>query len=387
MKLLNPSLKWMMILFFGLLLVGCSEDENENPNAENPIEESTNDPQAASVEAIPGEIRNMTSADLVAEMGVGWNLGNSLDTKDSDKTAWGNPLPNEAIIDQVFNMGFRTLRVPVTWNWDMQSTAPYTINEDFLNQVQETVNYGISKGMHVMINVHHDEDWLRPTNADAPIATPRLASLWTQIANRFEPYGDKLIFETLNETRLLNSPEEWSGGTAEGRAVLNDFHEAAVNAIRATGGNNAERHLMVSTYAASTLPVAMDALEIPNNDERVIISLHTYFPWQFTGEENGGTPNWGTAQERADLEAEFDYIRNKWVVEEGRAVILGEWGARDRNNLSMREGYAQFYVEESLERGLLPIVWDDGLGFRLLDRPNLDWHFPSLAETIVEAGN
>lgn len=386
MKSLNPLLKMMGIFFFGLLLVGCSEDESPDQTGENPTEETGENPPTDVVAAIPGVIRDMSSADLVAEMGIGWNLGNSLDTKDSDKTAWGNPLPSQAIIDKVFDMGFRTLRIPVTWNWDMQSTAPYTINADYLEQVQKTVNYGISKGMHVLINVHHDEDWLRPTNADAPTATPRLAGLWTQIANRFEPYGDKLIFETLNETRLLNSPEEWSGGTAEGRSVLNDFHEAAVNAIRATGGNNAERHLMVSTYAASTLPVAMDALVVPNNDERIIISLHSYFPWQFSGEEVG-TPNWGTDQEKADLEAEFDYIQDKWVTQEGRAVILGEWGARDRSNLSDREEYVSFYVEKSMERGFLPIVWDDGGNFRLLDRENLEWYFPSLADKIVEAAN
>lgn len=376
----------MFIFFLSLFLLGCSKDKNPEPDTQNPIEEpDENTPVDVGI-AIPGTIRNISSTALVAEMGIGWNLGNSLDVEDSDKTAWGNPLPSQQIIDKVFTMGFRTLRVPITWSYDQQSSAPYTINEDFMTQVQETVNYGINKGMHVIIDVHHDNDWIRPTNADAPAVKMRLASLWTQVANRFEPYGDKLIFETLNENRLLNSAEEWSGGTAEGRSVLNEYHETSLNAIRATGGNNAGRHIMVSTYAASTIPAAMDALVVPNNDERVIISLHTYFPWEFAGEDDG-TPDWGTTQEKAALEAEFDYIRDKWVVQEGRAVILGEWGARDRNNLNTREEYVQFYVEKSLERGLLPVVWDDGGNFRLLNRAALDWHFPTLAETMVQAAN
>ncbi|AWH74313.1 endoglucanase [Dokdonia sp. Dokd-P16] len=375
--------KYAVLLLLSIFALGCSNSEDPESSSQNPPEEET-PVEAANID-IPGTVRDITSADLVSEMGIGWNLGNSLDVKDADKTLWGNPLPSQAIIDKVYSMGFRTLRVPVSWNWDMQSTAPYTVNEDFLTQVQETVNFGISKGMHVIIDVHHDEDWLRPTNAAAPMVKPRLASLWTQIANRFNTYGDKLIFETLNETRLLNSPEEWSGGTEEGRSVINEYHETALNAIRATGGNNARRHVMMSTYAASTLPVAMNALVVPD-DSNIIISLHTYFPWPFTGEE-GGTTEWGTDQEKAQLENEFEYIKNKWIVQEGRPVILGEWGAIDRSNLANREAYAQFYVEKSMERGLLPIVWDDGGNFRLLDRQNLDWHFPSIADIIVEAAN
>lgn len=380
---------YVLFFFLGCGMISCSEEEVTESNSQTPSEEEEGEEEEEEMSiAIPGTIRDMSSIDFVAEMGVGWNLGNSLDVEDADKTAWGNVLPNQEIVNKVYDMGFRTLRVPITWSYDQQSSAPYTINEDFLIQVQETVNYGISKGMHVIIDVHHDNDWIKPTNADAPIAKERLASLWTQIATHFEPYGDKLIFETLNENRLLNSPEEWTGGTEEGRSVLNEYHETSLNAIRATGGNNADRHIMISTYAASTIPAAMDGLVVPNNDNRVIISLHTYFPWEFAGEE-GGTPDWGINEERVALEAEFDYIRDKWIVQEGHPVILGEWGATNRDNLSAREEYFQFYVEESTERGLLPILWDNGYTeeFGLLDRAELTWNFPTLADIIVAAQN
>lgn len=375
--------KYILPILICISSLACSDNEtpettNQNlPEDENPVADTSID--------IPGTIRDISSTTLVAEMGIGWNLGNSLDVENADKTAWGNPLPSQAIIDKVYEMGFRTLRVPITWVYDQQSTAPYTVNEDFMTQVQETVNYGISKDMHVIIDVHHDNAWLRPTTEDAPAAKERLASLWTQIANRFKSYGDKLIFETLNENRLLNSPEEWSGGTEEGRTILNEYHQTALNAIRATGGNNLGRHVMISTYAASTTPAAMDGLVLPE-DDHLIVSLHTYFPWPFTGQEDG-TANWGTDEEKTQLENEFDYIREKWIVQQGRPVILGEWGAIDRDNTSTREAYMQFYVEQSLARGLLPIVWDDGGNFRLLDRSNLEWHFPTLAETIIEASN
>lgn len=387
-------MKCIASLFLSLLFItfsfdSCSKDDrsNESQGDSNPDISTPTDTAQDDVDlSIPGTIRDITSMDLVAEMGVGWNLGNSLDVESADKTDWGNPLPSQEIIDKVYDMGFRTLRVPVTWSYHQQATAPYTINANYLAQVQETVNFGISRGMHVIVNIHHDNTWIRPTTADAPQVKPRIASLWTQLANTFKSYGDKLIFETLNENRLLNSPEEWSGGTEEGRTVLNEYHLEALNAIRATGGNNTGRHIMISTYAASTVPVAMDGLVIPNNDPRTIISLHTYFPWPFCGPEDT-LSTWGSDEEKAALEQEFDRIHQKWVVEEGRPIILGEWGAVDKSNLSVREEYYEFYVSESTERGLLPVVWDDGGNFRMLDRANLTWHFQSLAETIIAAEN
>jgi len=390
MKIISQKLVTATLFFIGFMLISCSDNESTStPNdisvdTNTSTSEDQNDDQGTI--DIPGTIRNITPMDFVAEMGIGWNLGNSLDVTNVDKTAWGNPLPSQEIIDIVYNMGFRTLRIPVTWRFNQQSSAPYTIDANYLTQVQETVNYGISKNMHVIINIHHDNTWVRPTTADAPQVKERLASLWNQVATRFRAYGDMLIFETLNENRLLNSPEEWIGGTEEGRTVLNEYHEEIVNTIRATGGNNQGRMLMISTYAASTLPVAMDGLEIPNNDQRIIISLHTYFPWPFAGPEDA-LAEWGSDQDKAQLEEEFDRIHNKWIVQEQHPVILGEWGAVDKNNLNTREAYYQFYVEQSTARGLLPIVWDDGGDFRMLNRSDLVWYFPTLAETIVDAAN
>jgi len=381
MKTFSLIKYWSILFIIISICFSCSKTGSSNPDTNMGSDDDPIDPVNID---IPGTIRNITSSSLVAEMGVGWNLGNSLDVESTDKTYWGNPLPSQDIVNSVYNLGFRTLRIPVTWGYNQQSSAPYTIDEDYLTTVQETVNYGISKGMHVILNLHHDNTWVIPTAQDAPQVKLRLESLWTQIANRFNAYGDKLIFETLNENRLLNSTLEWSGGTAEGRATVNEYHATALNAIRNTGGNNVGRHIMISTYAASTVPVAMDDLVIPNDDPRVIISLHTYFPWQFTGQDNGNT-EWGTTQEKADLEAELERVYNKWVVQEQRPVILGEWGAVDRNNLDVREDYYQFYVEKSTERGLLPIVWDDGGDFGLLDRDNLTWDFETLAQTILDA--
>ncbi len=372
-------------VFLVFTIISCSSGTEAPPPSTTPTPVTPVTPTPPPVRTdFSGTIRDLTSFELLDEMGVGWNLGNSFDVISSDKTAWGNPLPTSGQISLVKQMGFGTLRIPITWGFNQSEFFPYTIESAYLDRVQEVINLGLQQQMHVIINIHHDDDWLRPTLDDAEVATDRLASLWTQVAERFQSYGDSLIFESINEPRLVGSPEEWTGGTEEGRSVLNGFHQTSVDAIRGTGGNNERRHIMISTYAASTVPEAMDALVIPNDDPNIFISLHSYFPWEFAGLE-GGTSEWGSETDRSALAAELDKIREKWIVQENRPVVLGEWGTINKNNVEERLEYVQYYASEAAERGLLTIVWDDGGNFGMLDRSGLVWRFPQLARGIVES--
>ncbi|HAA22957.1 MAG TPA: hypothetical protein DCP28_30910, partial [Cytophagales bacterium] len=153
-----------------------------------------------------GEARDISSFDLVAEMGVGWNLGNSFDVTARDKTLWGNPAPSFAMVTAVKAMGFGTIRIPITWGFHQQENAPYTIEPGYLQEIETVVEHAFRNQMHVIINVHHDNDWVVPTAEAAEEAQARLASLWTQVANHFIEYNDSLIFETLNEPRLEGIP-------------------------------------------------------------------------------------------------------------------------------------------------------------------------------------
>ncbi|MCL4121982.1 UNVERIFIED_CONTAM: hypothetical protein GTU68_056263 [Idotea baltica] len=280
-------------------------------------------------------------------------------------------------------MGFRTLRIPITWGFNQEEDAPYTIESSYLAKIQVIVDEALKNDMYVIINTHHD-DWIVPTTSNAPGVKERLSKLWTQVATHFQKYGDNLIFEVMNEPRLLDSPEEWSGGTQEGRDILNEYHKAGVDAIRNTGGNNTSRHLMISTYAASSTANAMRDLVIPNDDPNIIISIHSYFPWAFAGQEDG--PNtWGTDTEKTALLDELDWIRDRWIVQEKRPVILGEWGTINKDNTTARTAYAAFYANAAVERGMLPIIWDDGGNFGLYNRHSNTWKFPQIAEAIVAA--
>ncbi|MFP2996612.1 glycoside hydrolase family 5 protein [Spongiivirga sp. MCCC 1A20706] len=383
------------ILITIFLMLSCrSESVNvtvvptEDSVEEQPVDENPDNGDNEASEFDNGTMRGLSSMEIVAEMKIGWNLGNSLDAEGDNETVWGNPVTTKAMIDEVANRGFNILRVPVTWRFH-QGTAPnYTIEKDWLDRVEEVVNYGRANNMYVIINVHHDDTWIIPTYNEGDAVKARLSKLWTQVANRFKNYSDYLIFETLNEPRFENSAEEWSGGTAEGRDMVNQYHKTSLDAIRATGGNNSTRKIMISTYAASTLPITMNALVIPNNDVNTIVSLHSYFPFPFTLEGTDST--WGTDDDKAQLIAEMDRIKAKFV-DNGKAVVLGEWSSGNQNNTADRLEHASFYANAAAERGLASVWWDNGNsgvsndGLAIFNRQTLSWPFGEIADAIVKA--
>ena len=375
----KPFSIYMLSVLFLMQFAACS-NENGSVVENEPAEQLSREEEVQKPGI--GTARDISSFDLVAEMGVGWNLGNSFDVESKDKTYWGNPITSKAMIDEVKAMGFSTLRIPITWGPNQVEMSPYTIDPDYLTEIKRVVDFGFQNKMHVIIDVHHDNSWIKPMASETQESTDRLSSLWTQVANFFQDYNDSLIFEILNEPRIEGITEEWSGGNSEGRGYINDFHKAAVDAIRATGENNEKRHIMITTWAASTVPIAMEELTIPNDDEKIIISLHSYFPWQFAGE---AAVTWGSESDKSALIAELDKIKQKWIIERDRPVILGEWGTIEANPLQSRINYADFYVKEAAARGLLTIVWDDGGNFRLLNRNDLSWDFADIATAIVAA--
>lgn len=326
------------------------------------------------------------SFQFIADMGVGWNLGNTLDTKNQDQTKWGNPLATKALIDAVRARGFKTLRVPVTWQYHMSDAPDYTIDKEWLNRVEDVVNYGLDNDMYVILNIHHDEEWLIPTYAEIEKAKDQLGKVWAQIANRFKKYDHHLIFETLNETRLKGSNEEWTGGTAEGRDCINQLHEVAVNAIRETEEKNKNRYIMISTYAASASKTAVDGLVLPDA-KNLIVSIHNYFPYKFCLEKTEFVTTWGTEEEKTALDSEMNRLVDTFI-NKGIPVVMGEWGCLNHNNLTERARYAEHYAKACLTRGICPIWWDNGNPeyTGILNRNTYQWIFPEIADAIVSAG-
>lgn len=234
---------------------------------------------------------------FLRELGVGWNLGNTFDAikgswnANADEmtveASWCEVYTTREMIQAVHAAGFSTIRIPVSWHDHV--SADYRISKPWLDRVQEVVDWAIDEGMHVILNTHHDEDQIYPTQERLGETTAYFTAVWEQIAERFADYGDALIFESMNEPRLKgNKDYEWTfNGNAplcrEAADIINQLNQRFVHIVRASGGNNATRYLMVPGYCASPYNVGNDFFQLPEDtaENRIIVSVHAYTPYSF----------------------------------------------------------------------------------------------------------
>lgn len=332
----------------------------------------------------------VTSAkDLVAQMKVGWNLGNTMDATGGSgidaETSWGNITTTKMMIDAVKNAGFNVFRLPVSWGTHLDEN--YNVDPAWMDRVQEIVNYGIDNDMFVILNTHHEE-WYMPVESDVDEDLKELEALWTQIAERFKGYNEKLIFEGVNEPRLRGDGAEWTG-TTESREIVNKYAKTFVETVRATGGNNADRCLMVTPYAASSSATNMQALEIPEDSDKIIVSIHAYLPYSFALDTAGTDVYDPNDKSIPDL---FENIKY-YFLDNDIPVIIGEFGSVNKMNDEDRIKCVTDYLTTAKEYGVPCIWWDngtrvgDGENFGLLDRTDCTWYFPGIMEAIQNVVN
>lgn len=325
---------------------------------------------------------------LCKDITIGWNLGNSLDATGwgaGSETSWGNPVTTKALILKVKEAGFDAVRIPTTWYNHVDSD--FNIDESWLDRVQEVVDYAYDEGMYVILNSHH-ENWNEPYESNLKAASNKMKKLWTQIANRFEKYDERLIFEGMNEPRWTNTQYEWNGGNAEGWRIVNELNRVFVKAVRATGGNNRYRALMVPTYAASAS--ALDGFTVPTDDS-IIVSIHAYSPYNFAMNANG-TTTFDADNTDWNNTGELVWLANKLYddfISKGVGVIIGECGTVNKNNLSARLNWAGYFPKVFGEKGIPIFLWDNnayGSGaetFGMLHRNTLTWEYPDYIKKLV----
>ncbi|MCL1787059.1 MAG: glycoside hydrolase family 5 protein [Defluviitaleaceae bacterium] len=335
-----------------------------------------------------GISKNLSAQNYVRNLHAGWNLGNTLDaicrekenpTPAEQETAWHNPMTTRAMIQLVKDAGFDMLRVPVTWY--QQIGEDHVIKKEWMDRVQEVVDYGMDSGLTVILNLHH-ENWHFPSDENYPAASTRMKAVWQQIAQRFRDYDNRLIFEAMNEPRKTQTPVEWTGGDEEGRRVVMQLNKDFVDTVRATGGNNATRMLMVPTYAACSEDNGMFDF-VPPADENIIVSLHCYPPVDFALLDNMDENQWTPACDR-ELDALFARV-DKYFLSKGIPVIMGECGARDKNNPADRVAWAKSYMRRARKYGVPSIWWDNGgKEFEWMLRKELAWKYPDMVAAFLE---
>jgi len=343
-------------------------------------------------EEIQVAYQNDGAQKIVKNIKVGWNLGNSLDCYNITwsvtdfETAWGNPKTTKQMIDTVKDAGFNAVRIPVSWTDHIDSDG--NIDSLWLKRVQQVVDYAMDNNLYTILNMHHDDyTWLTPVYYKEEEVTQKYIKIWSQIADRFKNYDTKLLFEGLNEPRIVNSTDEWSGGTAEERDVINHLLQAFVDTIRDSGGNNGMRTLVITTQAASISEKSLDGLVIPD-DDNLILSIHNYAPWKFTSYEFQDDTSF-TTDDKSELKYEFDILKERFV-DKGIPVIIGEFGAENKGNTKDRAAYYQFYIQAAAERGIPCFIWDNNTetgegSYGILNRSDCSWYYPEILEGIQKA--
>ena len=338
-------------------------------------------------EALP--MRDISSAELIKEMHIGWNIGNTLDavgTGLSSETAWGCPKVTQEQIDAVKEKGFDVIRIPVTWTGHIDEEG--NIDPFWMDRVNEVVDYCVDDNTFAILNVHHEE-WNHTFADNKDRAVETEIKLWTQIADRFRNYDEHLIFEAQNEPRKVGTNKEWTDGDAEAYEVINAVNSAFYETVRSSGGNNDKRHLMLPSYAAKFSDAVLQSLALPE-DDKVIVSVHAYIPYNFAL-NTAGTDKFSS--EKSVSTAEITYMLESLennLLSKGRAVIIGETGAMNKDNLEYRVDWADYFISETKKHGVPCVLWDNfafssGETFGLLDRRTLEWKYPELMDAFMNA--
>lgn len=336
--------------------------------------------QLAGTGAATGDITSSNPREVAAALGLGWNLGNQFDAHNNgvaSETAWGNPRASQKLFDAVAASGIRTVRIPVTWLGQFGSAPDYTINKDYLDRVAEVVGYAENSGLNAIINIHHDgadgAHWLDIKGAANDAAKnaevkKQITAIWTQIAERFKDKGPWLIFESFNE--IHDGGWGWGANRNDGGKqyrTLNEWNQTFVDAVRATGGNNATRYVAVPGYVTNP-ELTMENLVLPTDPaQKTIVAVHFYDPNEYTlnakfsewGHTGKDKESWGDEQNVRDV---FSKLKAKYV-DNGIPVYIGEMGNVNRSTDRARKFrlyYMEYVAKAACDNGLAPIIWDNG---------------------------
>lgn len=393
--------KLARILFFamiGLLFVSCSGDfEKKEENASGVFME--------------------TEIVKKLKLGNGWNLGNTLDantngTKNnlglSTETSWGMPGTTQVMIKAISAKGFKTIRIPVSWHNHI-TDLNYTIDSEWLARVKKVVDWSINSGLTVIINIHHDNlseaemsstyGFCVPEDANSPLKTRSISyikAVWNQVASYFKNYDENLVFEVLNEPRCIEKSYEWSTNgydskVAAANKIIMEYEKAALDTIRATGGKNASRYVMVPPYAAN--PDMRNGWSLPSDSAsgKLIVSVHAYNPYEFCMKDMSVTVF--NSSHKGSIGYLFSSLGTDYVSK-GIPVVMGEASASDKNNTAERKKWVEYYYAKAKALGIPVILWDnmvvwpngDDAGERhgWFNRKDLTWYYPELVDLMVK---
>lgn len=361
---------------------------------------------------------DLNQSQIVEAMGPGWNLGNQLESVTDnvpEETNWGNPVITEKLIQSVKAAGFKSIRIPVSYFAKIDDDKDYTIDSKWLDRVQEVVDYCIKNDLYAVINIHGDGyntidgSWLLCNGKNQTEIKKKYKKVWKQIAERFKNYDEHLLFESMNE--------EFDGSYSEPNKEyyqnINDYNQIFVDTVRKTGDNNTKRWLIIPGWNTNIDYTTGDyGFKLPTDqyrdksidkeEQRIMISVHYYSPWDFCGGENGVITQWGNEADdpsKTSTTCDETYMKNQLnlmkttFADKGYPVFIGEYGSIDKTSYDSENEYYRAYFARKLcqlsrKNGCIPMYWDNGYngvhGFGLFDRTTCEVTQPVIIDAIME---
>lgn len=327
--------------------------------------------------------KDLSASELTVLMGNGINLGNTMEAYgrislgteapvSSYETFWSQPVTTQEMITGMKNAGFDTLRIPVAWTNAMDyESGDYTIREDYLNRVEEIINYALNENMYVVINDHWDGSWWgmfgSASEETRQKAWDLYTSMWTQIAERYKEYSDYLIFESANEelgNRLNDTDVAADSGTLsadECYEMTLKINQKFVDIVRGTGGNNESRFLLIAGYNTDVDMTTDDRYIMPtdpaNEVNKLILSVHYYTPWGYCGNESLSL--WGTKRNYGEMNSLLESLTK--FTDQGYGVIIGEYGVLVKSDGTLKKNAALYYknfLDNCDLYNFCPLLWD-----------------------------
>ena len=362
--------------------------------------------------------QDLNQQQITEAMGVGYNLGNSLEANDAgtpNETAWGNPKLTEQFVLAAKSAGFQSIRIPVSYLNKIDDNNGYQIDSAWLDRVQEVVDYCVKNDMYAIVNMHGDGyttingGWLLCGNSDQTKIREKYKACWQQIATRFKDYDEHLIFESMNE--------EFDGTYGDPNRTyyenINTYNQIFVDTVRQTGGNNDKRWLLIPgwntdiNYTVGDYGFALPTDQylssgVAAGEKRIMISVHYYAPWEFCGTESQAVTQWGSKAtdstkkaswgDESYMVSQFKKLKDKFVSQ-GYPVVIGEFGAINKSSIDSQNTVcrADFYQKVcyyAKQNGLVPVAWDNGYngvyGFCLIDRSTNTVVHPEVVNAVME---
>jgi endoglucanase len=306
--------------------------------------------------------------DAAKQMGLGVNIGNTLENTTSWETGWGNPKITKEYVDSLAKLGFKTVRLPVAWDTYAKNGK---LDPDKLKRVGEVVDWILDAGMFCVVNIHWDGGWIDSSNKEKFAKTyatfnkdaeQKFPAYWTEIANYFADRNERLVFESLNEETHFDGV----GSREKAYATLTRVNQIFVDTVRATGDNNARRLLIVTGYATDFEKTADKTYELPKDTlpNKLLISVHYYTPWQFAGmtkDESWGKVQytWGSEADIAQLNKLFD-VMQEFCTRHDIPAFVGEFAPTTEKESASRVRYMNAIVQAAMKRKMVPVLWETG---------------------------